>query len=335
VSDDPASIDAGAGFLAAIDAELGELDRRGLRASASALSQRYRSKGPGSSHDAGSAQLQAYLATRAPATFAAVRRVLHEVASLRPDWLAKSVLDLGAGPGTATWAAAEVFGTVERAVLVERDKEMAALGARLLERTPVRPAADIEWTSKDLTAVGLPESDLVIASYVLGELGPELRAPALEQWWSATRGELVIVEPGTPAGFERLREARTALIAWGAHLTAPCPHDGPCPMAGRDWCHFAVRLERSALHRDLKGARLGYEDEKYAYLAVSPSRTRAAVARLVRSPRLHKGHVRIVTCETDGLAERVVSRREGDEYKRARAARWGDRLDGDRGYNAC
>jgi ribosomal protein RSM22 (predicted rRNA methylase) len=48
---------------------------------------------------------------------------------------------------------------------------------------------------------------------------------------------------------------------------------------------------------------------------------------LVRSPRPHKGHVRLFVCEADGLGERVVSRRDGEVYKRARAARWGDRVE--------
>jgi len=97
-------------------------------------------------------------------------------------------------------------------------------------------------------------------------------------------------------------------------------------MAGSDWCHFAVRLERSPLHRDLKGGRLGYEDEKYAYLVVSSRPPTARAARLVRSPRPHKGHVRVVACEAEGLRERVISRRDGDLYKQARGARWGDTL---------
>ena len=204
---------------------------------------------------------------------------------------------------------------------------MAALGARLAKSSWVRLLADAEWTVADATGLTGHESDLVLAAYVLGELGHPRQLASLERWWEATRGELVLVEPGTPAGFERLRAARSALIDWGAKVTAPCPHDGPCPMTGSDWCHFAVRLTRSSLHRELKGAQLGYEDEKYAYLVVSRAPPPAPMARLVRSPRPHKGHVRVLLCEPDGLHERVISRRDGELYKRARAARWGDRLD--------
>jgi len=325
--------DANAAFEAAIERELGDVARRDLRGPAAGLSDRYRAAaGEEDRRGLGSQQVRAYLATRAPATFAATRRVLGELRSLRPDWAPASLLDLGAGPGTAAWAAATVFPALERAVLVEREPEMAALGARLAAGAPDALLAEAAWVVEDVADLPVaggraPASDLVLAAYVLGELGAARERSALERWWAMTLGELVVIEPGTPAGFERLRAARRALVEWGAHVTAPCPHDERCPMTAPDWCHFAVRLSRSALHRDVKGARLGYEDEKYAYLAVSASRRPAAVSRLVRSPRPHKGHVRVWLCEADGLNERVISRRDGERYKRARAARWGDRLE--------
>jgi ribosomal protein RSM22 (predicted rRNA methylase) len=220
------------------------------------------------------------------------------------------------------------FPSINSARLVERDTEMAALGRRLGRSGGWDPPFDPEWIVGDATVAELAESDLVTAAYVLGELGQREQLPALERWWEAARDVLVLVEPGTPAGFERLRAARNALISWGAHVAAPCPHDGPCPMEGTDWCHFAARLERSSLHRDLKGARLGYEDEKYSYLAMSRSHPpRGQAARLLRSPRPHKGHVRLWVCETGGIRECVVGRSEGEIYKLARAARWGDRLE--------
>lgn len=50
----------------------------------------------------------AYGATRLPACYAALRRVLGEVKARMPSWRPDSMLDFGAGPGTATWAAQEV-----------------------------------------------------------------------------------------------------------------------------------------------------------------------------------------------------------------------------------
>src|SRR5690606_27604170 len=100
-------------------------------------------------------------------------------------------------------------------------------------------------------------------------------------------------EPGTPAGYQRILAARDRLRQRGAALAAPCPHDAACPMAGRDWCHFAVRLDRSRLHRHLKGAALGWEDEKFSYVVAVPPGApdpRRASARIVRRPRKETGH---------------------------------------------
>jgi hypothetical protein len=33
-----------------------------------------------------------------------------------------------------------------------------------------------------------------------------------------------------------------------------------------EWRHFATRFERSSLHRCIKNAELGHEDEKYSYV---------------------------------------------------------------------
>ena len=45
---------------------------------------------------------------RMPACYAATARVLHELHECRPGLQPESMLDFGAGPGTATWAARQV-----------------------------------------------------------------------------------------------------------------------------------------------------------------------------------------------------------------------------------
>ncbi|HEY8104256.1 MAG TPA: small ribosomal subunit Rsm22 family protein, partial [Gaiellaceae bacterium] len=73
-------------------------------------------------------EVAAYLAYRAPATYAAVAAVFRQVARQRPDWEPRSLLDVGAGPGVATWAALEAWPSLAELRLVEVEPEMIVAG---------------------------------------------------------------------------------------------------------------------------------------------------------------------------------------------------------------
>ena len=178
----------------------------------------------------------------------------------------------------------------------------------------------------DLAAADAPAADVVVLSYAIGELTEARAGQAMERALALTSGALVVVEPGTPAGFARIRAVRDRLRAAGATIAAPCPHDDACPMAGADWCHFAVRLDRSRAHRQSKHAALGWEDEKFAYVVAvrDAALLRArAEARVIRRPRKETGHVRLALCAAGGLTDAVVTRR-APTYRAARDASWGD-----------
>src|SRR5204862_6971891 len=129
-------------------------------------------------------------------------------------------------------------------------------------------------------------------AFVLGELAAP--SETVERAWTATAGAVVVVEPGTPAGYERVLDARDRLIAAGARVVAPCPHDRACPLAGTtDWCHFAVRVARSSAHRRAKEARLGHEDEKFSYVVAARGDARRAAARILRHPQVRPGHIQL------------------------------------------
>ena len=116
------------------------------------------------------------------------------------------------------------------------------------------------------------------------------------------------------------------MIDAGGQTVGPCPHDLACPLGSDDWCHFAVRLARSRLHRQAKGVELGYEDEKFSYTALSRAAGPRAGARIIRQPQIRSGHVNLVTCERDGIHERTISRKQGARYRDAKSAAWGDAI---------
>ncbi len=311
----------------AVDRALEGVALADLATTASALSERYRQeRRDGRSHVGSRREALAYLAVRLPATYAAVRASLAAVAQARPDFAPRTVLDIGAGPGTALWAASDCWPGLGDALLIEASPVFRDCGEGLAAEAHLPP---VTWRTADVARDTIESAprDLVIMAYVLNELDPELRPKVLERLWRATADTLVIVEPGTPAGWQRILDARRQLIDLGAHVIAPCPHAHDCPLAPPDWCHFAERVARSRMHRQAKGADVPWEDEKFSYLALSRTAAPAAGARIIARPRKGSGRVTLKLCRSDGSAgEQLYSRRDGELYKRASRSGWGSSL---------
>lgn len=306
-------------LTATLPPALAEAVRRVGGVDAGSLSERYRSKERSGTVARSAEDVAAYAVTRLPATYAAVAVVLREAAARLPGFAPRTQLDLGAGLGAALWAARETWPSLERAVAVEAEPEMARLGRELA------PFAD--WRAGRLPAVPDGPFDLVTVSYVLNELDEAARDETVDRAWAAApAGCVVVVEPGTPDGYVRVLRARDRLLAAGALTVAPCPHDRPCPLEPPDWCHFAVRLPRSAAHRAAKGAVLGHEDEKFSYVAAARTTGPRALARVLRHPQIKPGHVRLQLCTPEGIADATVSKRHGELFKRARKISWGEDL---------
>jgi ribosomal protein RSM22 (predicted rRNA methylase) len=313
----------------AVDRALEGVPLSELASSASALSLRYRGEiRDGRMHLSDERTALAYLATRLPATYAATRAGLAMLAEALPGFVPKTMLDAGAGPGTALWAAASLWPSLSDAVLLEASPAIRKWGEQLSAFSGV---GAVEWRAADLTtplADGRPR-DLVTLAYVLDELEPDARTRLVSELWARTSGALVIVEPGTTKGWQRVLAARDHLIAAGAHIAAPCPHAVACPLTAPDWCHFSARVARSRIHRLAKDADVPWEDERFICLAASRIAPSAHGARVLAPPERASGRAKLKLCQRDGSAAyRLVTRREGDAFKRARRVDWGDRFEG-------
>lgn len=301
-----------------------------LERAATALSTAYRAEGSSTARAVDSAAgIAAYAVTRLPATFAALAAALIEARERIPEWEPRTLLDAGAGPGVSAWAAAGVWPSLREATLLERDQRMMDLGAELLEQAPPDDL-EVAWRQVDITGpwgkLAPAVADLVTCAYALNEIPEAKRGEVVARLWGATeveRGLLALVAPGTPAGFAVIRAARDQLIAAGAHVLAPCPHDRACPMPPGDWCHMAQRLARSRLHRRLKGGDAPFEDEKFSYVVASRQPGTPIAARVIRRPVTHPGHIIVELCGADGLEKRDIARRDRGAFRSARDARWG------------
>lgn len=314
---------------------------KAIAARATSLSDTYRSRG-GSHAIADERDVAAYLTTRLPATYAAMTAALRAAKERVPCFAPVSLLDVGAGPGTASWAAAELWPELGSVTMLDRNPHLLA-AARMLARTSLRTVlSSAQFLSADIgspfpppfTGAVPPKAaegghyDLILAGYAFAELPVATRDRTLAALWAACRGMLVIVEPGTPAGFATILACRTALIAAGARIAAPCPAAYRCPIVPPDWCHFAERLPRSRAHMRAKGATVPFEDEKFSYLAVARDGIGIAPieARIVALPHTSKPGIRFRLCTSSGLSDRVVFKRDKSAYKAVSRKTWGDAL---------
>jgi len=257
-----------------------------------------------------------YAATRMPATYGAVSNALEHIFALYYKDI-NNALDIGAGLGAASLALYDLM-KVDHIDLYEKEEAMRSLGKLLNEDKP------FSYQEFDLVTDDINNKyDLVMSSYVLNELSEETRKVAIQKMYQATKDLIIIVDPGTPNGYKIIQEIRSALLAKGMHIIAPCPHEGKCPMSQDDWCHFVARIARSKLHKTLKEADAPYEDEKFSYIALSKNEINRCSNRILRHPHIYKGMVQLISCNNEGITK-VEIRKSHPNYKMAKKIKVGD-----------
>lgn len=285
-----------------------------------AISKKYRENdGKGSRLVTKNSEATAYAISRMPATYCAVYTVLaHTLKDYKQE--IKNVLDVGAGTGAATWAIANLI-DAKKITCLEREEEMRKIGNKLM--SPHIPIA--EWKPFDLVQEQITEkSDLVITSYVINELTGADRENAIIKMWEATKGVLVIIEPGTPEGFSHILQARKLLLEKGANIIAPCTHNDECPIVEDDWCSFYVRVARSKMQKQAKRGELGYEDEKFSYIAFAKTPINQIGSVILRHPQINTGYVKVKLCTSNGLVEKTYSKKDKELYKKVKKMDAGD-----------
>jgi ribosomal protein RSM22 (predicted rRNA methylase) len=276
----------------------------------------------------------AYAAYRMPATAAATGAAFRELRRALRGWSPATVLDFGAGTGAASWAVAGQLTAPAALTLLEQSAEAVRLGQAIAAESDSASVRAARWQPWRLSrGDDVPSAGLAVAAYVLGELTEEQQA-VLVDLTAGSAPVVLLVEPGTPAGHRRILAARARLLEHGFMIAAPCPHELGCPLAAAgDWCHFAARVQRSAVHRQAKGAELSYEDEKFSYVgAVLPGGQSGAPdwppGRIVRRPQTRKNLVLLDLCCADGRSAVVpIGKSKGATYRQARKSSWGDRWD--------
>ncbi len=288
-------------------------------------------------------EAESYALSRMPGTYGAVKTAVMEFKAAlegyfeeHPEEVPKTLADIGAGTGAAVWAVDSEM-ELESITCVEREDSMIAIGKHMLSfgSEVMRKAAWIKENAASENKDGSRiKADLVTASYIMNELKAEDRDRFLENLWETSEKAIILLEPGTKAGYLNIMYAREYFIKNGGIVAAPCTHSEKCPLSGGDWCHFTCRMQRSKVQKFVKGGDAPYEDEKFSYIAVLKGKDKEDIdpktdingthSRIIRHPIINKGCVEIKTCSANGINEMKITSRDKTVFKQARKAEWGD-----------
>ena len=146
------------------------------------VSKKYRENtGKGNKIITSNSEAIAYAISRMPATYCAVYSALSQTLKKYKNEI-KTVYDIGAGTGSATWAIQELL-QPQKITCLEYEKEMLKIGERLMKKTETKAS----WEQFDITKDCFQEkADLVISSYMLNELEGSSRKSAILKMWEAT-----------------------------------------------------------------------------------------------------------------------------------------------------
>lgn len=290
---------------------------------AQTISNRYRKNdGKGKRLLTNESEAVSYAISRMPATYVAVCSAFKQILANYNEKMT-SLLDVGAGTGAGTWAVNEIE-NIGQITCLEREKSMSNIGKKLMKNTALD---NVQWKSYDILQDEIVEkADIVLTSYMINELPEQEREKAVLKLWQATDKLMVVIEPGTPEGFKNILNIRKLIKEQGGYIVAPCCCNGECPIKENDWCAFYARVARSSIHRQAKGGNLGYEDEKFSYIAFSKTLVEITGRRILRHPQINSGFVKVKLCTADGIQEKTYSKKDGEIYKKIKKLDAGEKI---------
>lgn len=232
------------------------------------------------------------------------------------------VVDWGCGSGIATRALLEHFRLDPSSRFVFWDRSPLAM--RYAARMAREAFAAVEvWLEKPPDrAFGT-----LLLSHVLTELPDAHVAELLAVAAHATA--VIWVEPGTHETSRRLIAARERVRSM-FQVVSPCTHQGACGMLTteneRHWCHHFAPSPPGvftdgnwARFAKLAGVDLRSLPLSFVVLDKRPQEPRVNAVRAIGRPRVYKAHALRLGCDSAGVREyRVTKREQPDAFRRLR-----------------
>lgn len=169
---------------------------------------------------------------------------LNEVLKWMPDeWIQElkkcDFVDLGAGPGTFSFAWKEAGGQGDY-YQIELSTLMKEQGKKIWEgfhKETLRQGSRWEWTSGN--------EKFVLFGHSANEMGAKT---AIEYIEKINPDHILFIEPGTKDFFPKMLEIRDYLLKKNWNVLYPCPKALDCPMKNstEDWCHQFIQVKQDA-----------------------------------------------------------------------------------------
>jgi ribosomal protein RSM22 (predicted rRNA methylase) len=284
----------------------------------------------------------AYRAYFLPSNLSKIHKPLQEL-SLHPRGLFSKaklrILDIGAGPGTASLGALTFFSQQERKqpMLEFTAVDQVAGNLKIAEAlfstygTTHQLEASLKTVRSEIEGLGNlvhGHFDVIILSNVMNELYAKEESRidkrvsilnAILKKCLADDGSCIIIEPALRETSRGMLEVRNGMLEQGFYVYSPCLFSGKCPALAnpKDWCHEDIPWAPPALVKEIdKLTGLRKDSLKFSYLVLrKDGLTLKGVFvedsfRVVSEPLVSKGKREFYVCGAAG--RRLVTRLDKD-----------------------
>lgn len=241
------------------------------------------------------------------------------------------VVDWGCGSGIAGRAFLEHFGQESSSKLILWDRSPLAMQLAARKARETFPAINV-WLDKP--------PDCAFGTLLISHVLTELADSQTEELFALMvhAAAVIWVEPGTYDVSRRLIAARERLRGV-FHVVSPCTHQAACgmltPENERHWCHhFALSppevFTDGNWARFAKLAGVDLRSLPLSFLVLDkrlPPRSDAV--RVIGRPRVYKAHALLLGCDSSGVSEHRITKREQPEaFRRFKKGRFAPYLPG-------
>ncbi len=224
-------------------------------------------------------------------------KTYHLLNQLRISSSPKNILDFGAGPGSCSWAAMQIFNSISSASFVEHNPFMA----NVLEKSIKTISNKIKFNCyENLSDLPDEKYDLILSGNAINELSFNDASETIFKFVElmSDNGILLILEPGSKEITRNLMTIREVLVKDKnlknyINILYPCTHKNSCKLLNDNtqWCHSDVFFDRTETIRYFD-SQLGLNKHTVSFSALILQKSNYSQSlnnyRVITEPKVNK-----------------------------------------------